>query len=315
MQVYAWMEIQLLIFGIWLWKCFILLQTNSTTPRDEVQGNLSRDTKSNKHTHNKTKVPTQHDSFDLNNVDCVPLNGKFSRFGAVLYIFEDNEAVVRRIIKGRSPTTRHVSRTHRVALNRLLDRVILDCKIQIKYVDTKNQHADMLTASNFTRDEWNNLLYLSNISHSSSLCCDQKFSLISCTRTMAKRMQEQEEDNRIVAKSKPTTMNLAVSVSTSSSTVNSPIAWKGPGILKAPCSSIGKPDARDRNHDAASSSQLWQIDAFLDVSTGKFVAPRISRNSRKLRRLGYRKAMTMIGHTISIFHQKMCCTWRRSSRS
>ena len=171
------------------------------------------------------------------------------------------------IVKGRSPTTRHLSRTHRVAVNRLLDRVILDCKIQIKYVDTKNQHADILTKR---RDEWNNLLYLCNISHFSSLCCDQNCSL---TRTMAKRMQEQDGDNRIVAKSKPTTMNLAVSVSTSSSIVNSPIAWKGPEILKAPCSSTGKPDARDRNHDAASSSQLWQIDAFLDVSTGKLVAP------------------------------------------
>ena len=142
-------------------------QLNNT--KDEVQGNLSRDTKSNKHPHNKTKVPTQHDSSDLNNVDCVPLNGKFSRFGAVLCIFEDNEAVVRMIIKGRSPTTRHVTRTHRVALNLLLDRVILDSKIQIKYVDTKNQHADMLTTSNFTRDEWNILLYVVNISHSSSL--------------------------------------------------------------------------------------------------------------------------------------------------
>ena len=62
-------------------------QLNNT--KDEVQRNLSRDTKSNKHTHNKTKVPTQHDSFDLNNVYCVPLNGKFSRFGAVLYIFRN----------------------------------------------------------------------------------------------------------------------------------------------------------------------------------------------------------------------------------
>ena len=53
----------------------------------QVQGNLSRDTTSNKHTRNKTKVvPTQHCNFDLNNVDCVPLNAKFSRFGAMLYI-------------------------------------------------------------------------------------------------------------------------------------------------------------------------------------------------------------------------------------
>ena len=34
---------------------------------------------------------------------------------------------------------------------------ILDPKIQIKYIDTKNQLADTLTKGNFTRDEWNHL--------------------------------------------------------------------------------------------------------------------------------------------------------------
>ena len=57
--------------------------------------------------------------------------------------------------KGRSPTMRHVSRTHRVALDWLFDRTNLDSKIQIKCVDTKNQLADMLTKGSFTRDEWN----------------------------------------------------------------------------------------------------------------------------------------------------------------
>ena len=195
----------------------------------------------------------------------------------MLYIFEDHEAVIKKIIKGRSPTMRHASRTHRVALDWLLDRIGLDPKIQIKYVDTKHQLSDTLTKRNFTRDEWNTLLNLFNISHFSSLCCAQDFSLTSCTKTVVKRMQELKEgDNRIVAKSKQTTMNLAFSVSTSSSTVNSPIALKSPGTLKAPCrtdwSSTGKPDARDRNHDAASSSQGEQKDEFVDVSTGKNVA-------------------------------------------
>ena len=45
---------------------------------------------------------------------------------ALLYIFEDNEAVIKMIIKGRSLTMRHVSRTHRVALDRLFDRTNLD---------------------------------------------------------------------------------------------------------------------------------------------------------------------------------------------
>ena len=39
----------------------------------------------------------------------------------------------------------HVSRTHRVALDWLFDRINLDPKIQIKYIDTKNQIADILT--------------------------------------------------------------------------------------------------------------------------------------------------------------------------
>ena len=47
-------------------------------------------------------------------------------------------------------------------------------------------------------------------------------------------MQGQEGENRIVAKLKPT-MNLVSLVSTSFSTVQSPIASKSPGILKAPC--------------------------------------------------------------------------------
>ena len=48
-----------------------------------------------------------------------------------LYIFEDDEAVIKMIIKGRSPTMRHASRTHRVALDWLFDRINLDFKIQI----------------------------------------------------------------------------------------------------------------------------------------------------------------------------------------
>ena len=76
---------------------------------------------------------------------------------------------------------RHVSRTHRVALDWLFDRINLDSKIQIKYIDTKNQLADTLTNGNFTRDEWNHLLSLFNISHFSPFCCAKNFRLISCT--------------------------------------------------------------------------------------------------------------------------------------
>ena len=117
----------------------------------------------------------------LNNIDCVPSNVQSSHQEALLYVFEDNEPVIKMIIKGRSPTMRHVSRTHRVALDWLFDRINLDPKIQIKYIDTKNQLADILTRGSFTRDEWNHLLCLFNISH---------FSSTECSEVMSKRTQK-----------------------------------------------------------------------------------------------------------------------------
>ena len=110
---------------------------------------------------------------DLDKVDFIPSNVQSSHQEALLYVSEDNEAVIKMIIKGRSPTMTHVSRTHRVALDWLFDRINLDPKIQIKYIDTKNQLADMLTKGNFTRDEWNHLLCLFDISHFSSTDCSE----------------------------------------------------------------------------------------------------------------------------------------------
>ena len=104
----------------------------------------------------------------FNRIDCVPSNVQSSHQEASLYVFEDNETVIKMTIKGRSPPMRHISRTDRVALGWLFDRINLDPKIQIKYIDTKNQVADMLTKGNFTRDEWKHLLCLTNISHFSS---------------------------------------------------------------------------------------------------------------------------------------------------
>ena len=118
---------------------------------------------------------------DLDNVDFISSNVHSSRQEALLYIFEDNEAVIKMIMKGRSPTMRHVSRTHRVALDWLLDQINLDPKIQITHIDTKHQLADFLTKGNFILDEWNHLLCLFTISH---------FSSINSVKAMSKRTQE-----------------------------------------------------------------------------------------------------------------------------
>ena len=140
-----------------------------------------------------------HNKIDaVHDIDYVPSNVQSSNREALLYVFEDNEAVIKMIMKGRSPTMRQVSRTHRVALDWLFDRINLDPKIQIKYIDTKNQLADILTKGNFTRDEWNHLLTLFNISH---------FSSTACIAAMAKRAQQESGEGRVTAKSRPT-MNL-----------------------------------------------------------------------------------------------------------
>ena len=48
----------------------------------------------------------------LNNIDSVPSNVQSSRQEPLLHVFEDNEAVIKMIIKRKSPTMRHVSRTY-----------------------------------------------------------------------------------------------------------------------------------------------------------------------------------------------------------
>ena len=236
------------------------IQSNKT--KDSLaQVDLLRRNTSSKRTKNQTNVPTTHDSSDVFHIDNVPSNAKFSQSNAMLYVFEANSAVIKMIIKGRSPTMRHVSRTHRLPLDWLFDRINLDSKIQIRYIDTKHQIADILIRGIFTRDEWNSLLHLFNISHFSFSLLYQNFSLISCTERMAKRMQEHKEENRMMAKSRPTVANLVISVPTSSSTVNSPIASRNPGILKASSRQVGLSEklgastSQNSNPDAASCSQ------------------------------------------------------------
>ena len=77
----------------------------------------------------------------------------------------------------------------------------------------------------------------------------------SCTKTMAKRMQEHKEEDRTVATSKRTGMNLTSIVSTSSSSVKHPIASKSPVILKAFTVKLDARAKRSSKPDAASSSQ------------------------------------------------------------
>ena len=140
-------------------------------------------------------------------------------------------------------------------------------------------------------------------------------------------------------------MNLTSSVPTCSSSVNSPNASKSPGILKASSRQVGlsgRPGAsthQNSNPDAASSSQGWQWDAQLFISTGKPVPTDKDQKSlnrqenltsaqghlwqlntkdvqeipkfQKIQKV--RNSKVEFGHIISVHHQIMLITWRKSS--
>ena len=189
--------------------------------KDQVRGDSSCNTTSNKHTQNQTKIPTHHDNLELSNVDYVSSNAKSSQLGAMLYIFWKT---TKQWLKWSSKAEVQQWDTYPEPTE-LLKTGCLTELIRIRRFDTNKQLADMLTEGNFTRDEWNHLLRSFKISHFSWIYCSQNFSLTSCTEAMAKRIQEQKREERIVAKSKPT-LNLASLVSANSSTVQSPIALK-----------------------------------------------------------------------------------------
>ena len=237
-----------------------------------------REVRSTRHTIQKRKQSRGVIS-DLENVDFITSNVNSYHQEALLYMFEDNEAVIKIIVKGRSPTMSHVSRTHRVALDWLFDRINLDPKIQIKYVDTKNQLADILTKGNFTRDEWNHLLCLFNFSH---------FSSTVCSAAMAKRIQQDSGEERVTAKSKRM-MNLVSRCSERTPDVLASTASESPGKTRhesqLPLSSWNEQHQRTRrpvldtysssysewNIDKTWSSQEWQSDELMEDRTGRLV--------------------------------------------
>ena len=215
-------------------------------PKREPWRNPSPITKSNMH----NSIPIKNTNVIPTNIDHIPSNTMYSDSSAVLYVFDGNEALIKMIIKSRRPTIRHVSRTHRVALDWLFDRINLHLRIQIRYSDSNHQLAD-----NFTRDEWNNLWCLFNISHFSSTCYTQNSSLISCS-TVAKRIQNEKEEERVVSESRPAVMKTSsYFIATSSSTASNRIASKKrPGMPIASETPHSRMSVEPSSFDAASTS-------------------------------------------------------------
>ena len=83
-------------------------------------------------------------------------------------IFEDNDAVIKACIKGRSTAMRHVGRTHRVDLDWLWERIRTDPGVFIKYVGTKEQIADLFIKGSFSAELWHGLCRLAQIGNGST---------------------------------------------------------------------------------------------------------------------------------------------------
>ena len=100
-----------------LWDFVIdLLHSSSIQPR--ARGNLLCDEHCEKTFQRKNEERVQHVGRSwLIKYRLRHTKRKISRFDPSLYIFDDNEAVIKIIIKGSSPTMRHISRTHRVAVD------------------------------------------------------------------------------------------------------------------------------------------------------------------------------------------------------
>jgi len=110
------------------------------------------------------KVPNQESGNARSNVfdriDHVTRNVPFMHNWTKLFVFEDNDAVVKICVKGRAPQFRHVLRTHRIDLDWLFERLQSDPDISMRFVGTKEQLADIFTKGSFTAAQWKDLLRL-----------------------------------------------------------------------------------------------------------------------------------------------------------
>ena len=78
----------------------------------------------------------------FNSIDFVPPILPIT-YGRAFFLLEDNDAVIKMVIKERSPAMWHIARTHRVDLDWLFERLNRDPAVFIKFVGTKEQLADI----------------------------------------------------------------------------------------------------------------------------------------------------------------------------
>ena len=158
--------------------------------------------------HQKQKVDQLNEVYEL------PTNTRSSQGEYQVYIFEDNEAVIKMIIKGQSPGWDMCRELTELLLTGCLTESSWNQRFKSnKYVNTKNQLADILTKGSFSRDKWNHLLCLFNIMSFSTYSGSHLRSFLSQARerfvigAMSQRGQDTtSSDESPVAKARPTNL-------------------------------------------------------------------------------------------------------------
>ena len=74
---------------------------------------------------------------------------------AQMYIIDDNDAVIRMLVKDRSLNLCRVAITHKVYPDWLFERISWDLVDSFRYVRANEQVADFFTDSSFTSAQWN----------------------------------------------------------------------------------------------------------------------------------------------------------------
>ena len=115
---------------------------SETFSRSGFKGNFTRPSGK------RHSVSDSIDHLSPDMVNQIPSNIPERAFPARVYIFEDNEIVMRIIIRGRGPN--YVSRIHRVDWTWLFERSNLDRLISIRKMCTAEQLADMWTKGAFS---------------------------------------------------------------------------------------------------------------------------------------------------------------------
>ena len=108
------------------------------------------------------KFPNDLLIFTMENMDWVPPSMPRLLGLARLIIGEDNDAVLKILIKGRNPTFRHVPRTQRVDTDFVHD-VMKDKSVSALYINTKVQIADMFTKGSFAIPQWKSLCEMAQV--------------------------------------------------------------------------------------------------------------------------------------------------------